>query len=367
MPIPSSGPLSITNIESEYGRLAGRPSGIGEYSRPTSATPLGAEGITRTGQVAFSDYRGKIAHPDARECAAILMRGIANHPWGGTPIGSVYGPGQSVTQFALAAGRVAWDNTDGRFTITSNFSASASGAASATGFLGPKGGEAEQNTVVWVAVGKANGFTQLTATTVNGVAVTPNYYPATIDTGSGYLPVGDYPSFNFTAKASVAAYNTPPGQPITSVLSASHRQPENMRGYGGGDTDSHSHAAIFLIPNKWTAGAAILNPANGVVEVGGFNLAVVAWGGNNSPSIHPSIPVECDIAGTVISGGLSMTRIYQSGLSTRGFTAISLLWNPSPQNKFFKFSSPTWVPYVTLFRLDGDGYLTSLRDDIVYA
>ena len=262
---------------------------------------------------------------------------------------------------------MAWDNTDGRFTITSNFSASASGAASATGFLGPKGAEAEQNTIIWVAVGKANGYTQLTQTTVNGVAVAPNYYPATIDTGSGFLPVGDYPSFNFSAKASIAAYNTPPGQPITSILSASHRQPENMSGQGSGDKDTASHAAIFLIPNKWTAAAASLNPGNGVVQVGGFNLAVVAWGGNNSGGVYPSIPVECDIGGTVVSGGVSMTRIYQSGLSSRGFTAISLLWNPSPQNKFFKFSSPTWVPYVTLFRLDGDGYLTSLRDDIVYA
>jgi hypothetical protein len=366
MPIPSTGQVSVSAVEAEYGKLAGRPSGIAEYSRPSTGVPNAAEGITLTGQVKFSDFRGKIAHPDARECGAILTRGISQHPFGGSPIGSVYGGAQSVRQFALAAGQVAWDNTDGRFTITSNFSTSASGAASATGFLGQKGGEAEQNTVIWVAVGKANGFTQLTQTRVNGVAVTPSYYPPTIDTGSGFLPVGDYASFNFTAKASIAAYTTPPGQPITSIISASHRQPENFSGQGDGDKDTASHAGIFLLPNKWQPIASILfNENAGILEIGGFDVAVVAWAGNNSPA-YPSIPFETTSAGVAVGGGVSLNRLYQSQLSSRGFTAISLYFNPSPSTKYFSFANPTWRAYVTLFRFVGDGYLTSLRDDISY-
>lgn len=369
MPTPSTGQISIGNIETEYGKLAGRPSGIGEYSRSSTGAPNAAEGIPITGEVKFSDFRGKIAHPDARECGAILTRGILQHPFGGSAIGSVWShSGQtSVKNFALACGRSAVDNSNGNFSTTANFSTSVSGSTSATGFLGIKGGEAEQNTVVWVAIGKANGNpAKLYDTRVNGIAVTPNYSPAAIDTGSGYLPVGDYPSFNYTAKASIAAYNTSAGQLITSVLNASHTQPTNMNGQGSGDRDSHSHASIFLLPNRWQAvSSTLFGVSAGVVEIGAFDVVVVAWAGNESQS-YPSVPFESNSGGTAINGGITLTRLYQSQRASRGFTAISLYLNPSSSTKYFSFANETWRAYVTLFRFVGDGYLTSLRDDISY-
>ena len=56
MPTPSTGQISIGNIETEYGKLAGRPSGIGEYSRSSTGAPNAAEGIPITGEVKFSDF-----------------------------------------------------------------------------------------------------------------------------------------------------------------------------------------------------------------------------------------------------------------------------------------------------------------------
>lgn len=60
--LPSS---AYYSIEREFGIVDGRPSGIGEYtgrSGSFSGTSLGIEGISTSGPVAFSDFRGKTAH-----------------------------------------------------------------------------------------------------------------------------------------------------------------------------------------------------------------------------------------------------------------------------------------------------------------
>lgn len=381
-PIPSTGSVSLTNIEAEYGKLSDRPSSVSEYSRATTSTPSGAEGISLTGPVSFSNFRGKIAHPDARECIRILERGISQHPFGGTPVGSVYNvPRNTNRSFNLAASKSAVDNDDGRFSLTSNYGTQASTAVGSSGFLGTKGAEAEQNTVIFVALGKANGLGALRSTTVNASPIVPQYFPATVDTGWGTLPVGAYPSFNHTMKVSIAVYTTPPGRGLTHTYVSSHTQPENFRGYGGGDTDSHSHAAGYLLPNKWSVVSSSLKPVSGgTMGLEYCDIALVCWAGNDMTG-YPGILKETNAQGTsLVNNGAQILRIHQSQLSARGYSCISLYANTTigSQRTFglgpvshgatsvANASNPGWRAHVTILRMVGDGYLSSLTGDIAY-
>lgn len=65
MPTPPVGSISVRDLEKEFGVVDGTPSAIGEYTGRTGSfagTSLGVQGVSKVGEVAFSELRGRTAH-----------------------------------------------------------------------------------------------------------------------------------------------------------------------------------------------------------------------------------------------------------------------------------------------------------------
>jgi hypothetical protein len=56
---------SFSSLEREFGKVDGRPTGMGEYAGRIGSFPgtsLGVEGVSTSGELSFGSFRGKIAH-----------------------------------------------------------------------------------------------------------------------------------------------------------------------------------------------------------------------------------------------------------------------------------------------------------------
>lgn len=65
MPTPRTGFISVSDLEKEFGIVDGSPSGIAEYTGRTGSfagTSLGVQGVSTSGEIAFSQLRDRTAH-----------------------------------------------------------------------------------------------------------------------------------------------------------------------------------------------------------------------------------------------------------------------------------------------------------------
>lgn len=376
MPTPISGQISISNIESEFGKLDGNPSSISEYRTGTpnqvggGGTVFGIRGVPRAGQVAFSNFRNKIARATPQKVIDSLKVGLGG--------GTISGVGNSYFSFGLAGVKGAVDNSGGNFEFSTNFT---------TSNLDEDVRACEGNTVVYLTLGKSSSGTEaIYGLQINGAAVNtpdvgggteftgtgnPNVQggivTSTIDTRSGFRPVGEYPSFNYSVKSSLAvAYDTlglpnpndglgaskNPPRSLSSVSSARMVNGGAWRGYGGGDTDSQVQSAMLLIPNRWVLRTYGLytEPAPSF-QLGPYEIAIVCYAINNYTD-YPPLPVKIGN-----NGPTNPTRLFMSRQNARGQTVFVVYANESNEMPIYSLGNSTLFPGYSVVTGGGSGYI----------
>lgn len=393
MPTPTNGQISISNIESEFGKLDGNPSSISEYRNGTpnsfggGGTVFGIRGVPRTGQVAFSDFRNKIARATPQKVINALRVGLNS--------GIISDVGNSSYTYGLAGVLGAVDNRGGTsVAFTTNFT---------TSNLDEDVRACEGNTVIYMILGKSSSPTQtVQSMRINGQAISnhvniipPNtqnsdyygdtlysgqgnanvqgaYVTSTIDTRSGFKPIGDYASFNYSVKSSLAvahetlgfgnasgAKNPPRALPF--VTSAYLATPGGWQGCGGGDCDSQVQAAMFLIPNRWVLKSyARLDAAAPTFTLAPYEIAIVSYAVNysgNTFTDYPPLPTP--VAGSFSFSGLppTLTRLFTSRQFCRGMSCIVMYANDYESSVTYSLGDSTLFPGFGVVTGGGLGYL----------
>lgn len=368
MPTPSTGSISVGNLETEFGTVDGRPSGVGEYcgrAGSFSGTSLGIEGVATTGAVAFSQLRGKTAHATPLKIINDLRASFGG--------GTIIGGGNAYRSFPLACLQ---PTTDGNIPESHknplvNFNVST---------LDEDTRICRSNTIIYLCSGKCKnigdygtgtvGTTPLTPYLrisdfkLNGLAVTPQDLSIDltwgVDHGAGNR--GDsYNSFNRTAKTSMAVYTAPQNLLLSQCASAQFFAGGAFwnGNLGSSDSDSLHQRFILMLPNRWQRVSSILYPVNtGSMTLGPYDIAIVTNAGpgntpNNNPIKMESAPL---ISG---SGAATLTPIFYSIVDFFGRSSIGVYGNTSNSTATYDLATAGYAPYVSIFRFVGDGYMTS--------
>jgi hypothetical protein len=335
MPTPSVGSISVSNLEAEFAKVDGRPSGIGEYTGRAgsfSGTSLGIEGTSTVGPIAFSDLRGRTAHANpekiintlfdsfgtsARKYYAQLpaLSFIQDHIYGNTVFTGTTQPYESDTfgytgpQAIIEYGGnlhrgfpFAYVNT----TTDGNIPASHVSPKVSFNTVGFDEDvlACRDNTVVYLATGKCktigqygtgtNGNTPVSPTLrindfkFNDSQITPQDLSVAltwgVDHGAGNRGA-KYNSFNTTAKTCMAVYTTPNALSLAQCLSAQFTAGGAFwnGNYGSKDSDSLYQKFMLLLPNRWErVSSTLYSVGSGVMTLQPNDIAVVTNAGPGS-------------------------------------------------------------------------------------
>jgi hypothetical protein len=370
MPTPSSGSISVGNLETEFGAVDGRPSAIGEYTGRAgsfSGTSLGIEGVPTTGAVAFSQLRGKTAHATPAKIITDLRSSFG----GNTTIA----PGNTYKSYPLLCLQPTSDgNIPGsHVSPIVNFNTAWAGFDEDTRMC-------RNNTIIYLCTGKCKNIGQYGTGTGSGTTITPylrikdfkfnglGISPQDlsvdltwgVDHGAGNRG-GSSNSFNANAKTCMAVFTTPSATPFTSCSSAQFTADGAFwnGNYGSSDSDSLHQRMILMLPNRWARVSSTLYAVGtGSMTLQPYDIAVVTTAG---PGLETGYaPAKMAAAPRVSGGGATVLNpIFGSVVDWFGRSVIGVYANESNSTTTYDLSTDSYAPYVSIFRFAGDGYMTS--------
>jgi hypothetical protein len=277
MATPSSGTISLTQVQTEFG--GSNPIAINEYYKADLGVPT-------SGAISLNDLRGKTRHATKTEIATffaspggVYKRGLNDSGAIGTPV---------MKHSAQTAGANLGAETYA-FTpsaITSTVAANLKNCV--------------ENTVVWFFGGDGGGANSaITAHQINGdgITITPTYDTRVTATA---------PTPNNYAVCQFSVYNTglTPAVGTSGRLTAITQASCTFPSLGG---QNQQIGGAFLLPGKWTATvpyAGFVSSGDSVTLNHG-DICLVGWATNNDPDADDPFNVTVNLLLSETAGGVN--------------------------------------------------------------
>jgi len=247
MATPSSGTISLLNVQNEFGGAV--PVSINAYYKADLNVPT-------SGAISLNDLRGKTRHATKTEISR----------WFSSTNGVYRRVLNNNTRNVVSITAASNGNNIGTFTATftpntilNEFNGSFQGEENLKNCV--------ENTVVWFSAGDGrSGTATMSAFKINGVTVTPTF------DSKGYVSLGNSSSLSQFS----VAYTSPTSR-FTTITSATATHPT-----GGGDNQQCGGA--FIIPGKWNATTTIAGHQTGLtpVTLEHGDILLVGWHANGN-------------------------------------------------------------------------------------
>ena len=397
MPTPSSGQISMLNITNEFGILGGQPTALGEYCGRAGSDPsltFGIEGVSTTGQVAFSDLYNRTAHASAKKILSVIRASFG----GSSVLRSITScDGSTSNRYPLLFFNPAVYNATCGGAGNGNLTAEDTAVYLTNINQISDAGVSEEDvkvsrgaTIIFLGVGQATPSTlggyytgdRIRLGTATGSLPTnvAGYYRlasgATTNITNSMLTVNDDPGidhgvgtasgrsyYNATCKTATTIFNLPMTNSFSQLLEAGwdRRGPDWNGNNGSSQSDTMNSGITFVIPGRWQRISSTLHATSGgTMTLGPYEIAIVTNAISTSTSPTPPYTVS-QTSGTAAS---SITPIWATWMNFGCYISCSIYMNETSGTGTYNIAATGYRPLVQIFRFQGDGYCSSVLENI---